>query len=594
MDKVSVKYFNRDFEQTKKELINYTKAYYPTTFKDFSPASPGMLFIQQAAYISDVLNYYLDKQIKQNFILRAQQKKSIYDNAQAQGYQIRPVTPAYCEIKIQCIVQAITVDGNILPNLTKAPIISPGMLVSSINNPSIIFRVSQLVNFKELRNSDNIQPYFTQGTQDVQYFLLTKYVQSYAVIEKQFKFLIGDNVTKYLKITLPQQGVVKILSVVDSDQNKNHWYEVPFLSQTLIINPDQIQTIDGLRILKKIRTNRKFIKRLDYNDYTYLQFGINKQQYYIDQQILQNIYNVGSQNLFTDPSKYIYSSQYGLIPRNTQLTITYLVGQGSIANISTNELITINSYFLINQSQLDQITIDSLFVNNETPAIIGRDVQSLQQIKINTIAFSNSQNRTVTQQDYLARIRRLPAQYGYISKSFVRRVSKTGNIHIHLLTYDMNKKLIVVPEVIKNNVAQYLQLYSIMGDRLTITDAYIINIVIQFTISTHISHNKKEVLFNCLQLLRDYFKIQNFQINSYINLSQIKNFIMRVAGVSNLNSFIITNKTGSNTINGVQYVYSNVYYQILNATKNGIIYPSIDPSIFQVKYPEYDIIGTVL
>jgi len=45
MNKVDIKYFNRDFEQTKKELINYTKAYYPTTFKDFSPASPGMLFI---------------------------------------------------------------------------------------------------------------------------------------------------------------------------------------------------------------------------------------------------------------------------------------------------------------------------------------------------------------------------------------------------------------------------------------------------------------------------------------------------------------------------------------------------------------------
>lgn len=593
MNTPDIKYFNRDFEQSKRALINYIKAYYPTTFKDFSPASPGMIFIQQVAYISDVLNYYIDKQVRQNFISRAQQKKSIYDNAQSAGYEIRPVIPAYCQLSIQCLVQSKLQSGKIVPNLQKAPIISPGLLVSSINNPGIIFRVQQIINFKDILSTDKIQPYFLQQQDQVQYFLLTKYVQSYAMYEQQFEYTTDNVVSKYLKITLPQKNIVKIISV--SDESGNEWYEVPFLSQTLIIKPDELQTRDGVRLFKKFRTNKKYIKRLDYNDYTYIQFGINSQQLYLDQQILQNVYNIGSQNLFTDPSKFLYSTQYGLLPSpNTTLTIKYLVGLGRVANISTNQLTNIVDMTIINQTQLQQITLDSLYVNNQSAAIAGRDIETLEQIKINTIASINSQNRIVNEQDYLARIRRLPSEYGYISKSYVRRALTNNNINVYVLTYDMNKQLTQVPSIVKQNAGKYLQMFALMGDRITITDAYIINIGVEFTISTTTLYSKKQVLVNCLTKLKEYFKIQNIQINSYINLVQIRNIIMQIPGVSNLNTLNVVNKTGTTTVGTTTYTYSNVYYSIYNATQNQIIYPSIDPSIFQVKYPDYDIVGTVL
>ena len=60
-----IKYINKDFSQFRNQLINYSKTYFPTTYTDFTPTSPGMMFMEQAAYVSDVMSFYLDNQIHQ-------------------------------------------------------------------------------------------------------------------------------------------------------------------------------------------------------------------------------------------------------------------------------------------------------------------------------------------------------------------------------------------------------------------------------------------------------------------------------------------------------------------------------------------------
>ena len=40
--------------------------------------------------------------------------------------------------------------------------------------------------------------------------------------------------------------------------------------------------------------------------------------------------------------------------------------------------------------------------------------------------------------------------------------------------------------------------------------------------------------------------------------------------------------------------YSKYGYDISGATQNGTIFPSLDPSIFEVKYPNTDITGRVV
>jgi hypothetical protein len=57
--------------------------------------------------------------------------------------------------------------------------------------------------------------------------------------------------------------------------------------------------------------------------------------------------------------------------------------------------------------------------------------------------------------------------------------------------------------------------------------------------------------------------------------------------VQTVNNLQIINKAGTNT------GYSQYAYGIQSATQGGIIYPSLDPSIFEVKYPDTDIKGRI-
>ena len=47
----NIKYINRTFDDFRASLIEYTRTYFPTTYNDFSPASPGMMFMEMAAYV---------------------------------------------------------------------------------------------------------------------------------------------------------------------------------------------------------------------------------------------------------------------------------------------------------------------------------------------------------------------------------------------------------------------------------------------------------------------------------------------------------------------------------------------------------------
>ena len=82
-----IKYLNRDFSDFRSRLIEYTQTYFPQTYQDFSPSSPGMLFIEQASYVGDVLSFYLDNQFQENFIQYAQQPNNVFELAYMFGYK---------------------------------------------------------------------------------------------------------------------------------------------------------------------------------------------------------------------------------------------------------------------------------------------------------------------------------------------------------------------------------------------------------------------------------------------------------------------------------------------------------------------------
>ena len=352
-----------------------------------------------------------------------------------------------------------------------------------------------------------------------------------------------------------------------------------------------------------------------------------------------------------DPTNFLKTKTYGTSPSNTTITVKYFVGGGVSSNVAQGELTTISSVqyedditSLTAEQLIAYNTIkNSLAVDNEVPAVGGRGGETIEEIRQNALANFGAQNRAVTAKDYQIRVLSMPAKYGGIVKayatadgtldnnspssilaspnhlqefadlvmSFVNKtdiqeptlgsvkeeinkflIGKESNqkeknnpfaINLYLLGYDSNSNLTNLNRAIKENLKTYLNEYRILTDGVNINDGFIINIGIDFEIIVYGSYNKSEVLAKCILELKDYFSIDNWTFNQTINLSEIELLLANVDGVSSVPMLKITNKCGGK--------YSPNSYNIDSATKDKIVYPSLDPSVFEVKYPDSDIKG---
>ena len=140
----------------------------------------------------------------------------------------------------------------------------------------------------------------------------------------------------------------------------------------------------------------------------------------------------------------------------------------------------------------------------------------------------------------------------------------------------------------QQNLKSYLDQYRMLTDSIRIIDGYIINIGVEFSIIVYKNYNKKDVLANAINLVRAYFDTSNTQFCQPINLSRLKLEIGKLDGVQTVASLKIKNLTLRDGD------YSENEYNIAQATVNEVVYPSVDPSIFEVKFPTKDIVGRVL
>jgi hypothetical protein len=125
--------------------------------------------------------------------------------------------------------------------------------------------------------------------------------------------------------------------------------------------------------------------------------------------------------------------------------------------------------------------------------------------------------------------------------------------------------------------------YRMLTDGININDGFIINIGVEFEVKVFQTYNKSEVVVKCISELKDFFNLDRCSFNQTINLSEIELLLANVEGVISVPKLIITNLCGGN--------YSPNAYNITAATKDKIVYPSLDPSVFELKYPNTDITG---
>ena len=631
--KKDVSDLGRDFSSIRQNLIEFAKTYFPGQYNDFNESSPGMMFVEMAAYVGDVLNYYVDNQFRETLLNYAEEKKNVYNIAQSYGYKPKTAVPSTVEIEVSQRVPAKTNDGGttFIPDLDYAGVIERnGSLTSDTGVDftlldQVDFRVSSSLDPMEV---ETLQP--ATGTSPESYLLKKKVIaKSGETIEENITFSTGK---KFDTITLNKTGVSEIISCVDSDGNS--WYEVPFLAQDTVfqttenteLNDPQLTQYqnDTPYMLRLVKSSRRFVTRINDDDTTELRFGAGVSDN-PDEVIIPNPDNVGSALGFGvskldesfDPSNFMKTKTYGLAPANTTLTITYRYGGAVEHNVRANSItqakninFSIDSGNLISDKVAD--AEQSLSFNNPLPARGGASKETLTEIKQNALAFLNTQNRAVTRQDYITRVYSLPQKYGNIAKAFIVQdeqyeTSDDGEIttipnpfamNMFLLGYDESRKLTTLNDAVKQNLKLYLSQYRILTDAINLKNAYIVNVGVKFAIITQRGYNKSEVLFNCVQAVKNHFDISKWQINQPIVLSDIAYQISLVDGVAsvvppidnNPNKELILIENKATTTSG----YSGNVYDIEQATKKGVVYPSLDPSIFEVKYPNQDILGKVV
>jgi hypothetical protein len=621
--KKDITYINKDFGQFKKNLIDFTKQYFPDSYTDFSATSPGMLFVELASYVGDVLSYYTDTNLKESLLEQATERSNIYDIAKSLGYTPKNSVPAYVTLDVFQLVPSIGSGNDVRPDYNYALSIKPGMQIKQKDGPAI-FRTLDSVDFKYSSSFDTTEVTIYESdpaTKLPTYYLLKKQTKAVSGEVKTQSFTFGTPIA-YDKIVLPDSNIIEIISVTESDGDS--WYEVPYLAQDTLFEavPNLAENDPELSkyrssspsLLKMKKTAKRFITRLRSDNRLEIQFGAGISDNN-DEEIIPNPDNVGNglagfrKNLDVDidPSNFLYTRTYGQAPANTTLTVTYTVGNGISDNVGSNVLTNINNILYdddVNSTTsgaLVNFVKSTVVTNNPTPAIGAKTSDTLQDIKNNALANFATQNRLVTREDYIIRAYSMPSKFGSIAKAYIvpddqisqqdyqeTKVPNPLAMNMYVLGFNQNKQLVELNQAIKENLKTYLDYYRILTDAINIKDAFIINIGIQFEISVLSNYNSNEVLLKCINALREYFNIDRWQINQPIIKSDITNVIANIKGVQ---SVINVN---FNNLYDTDYGYSGNVYDLASATKNGVIYPSLDPSIFEVKFIDTDIKGRVV
>ena len=610
----NINYINRDFTSFRNTLIDYAKTYFPGTYNDFTPSSPGMMFMEMVSYVGDVLSFYTDNQIQETFLQYARQQENIYSLAYMLGYRPKVTNVAEVDITLYQSVPSKLVDTQTVPDLSYALYIPQNLTVGD-SLGSTFFLIQDFVDFSYSSSVDptviSVASIDNTSGQPTEYVLSkTKRAISATIKTSEFSFSTPE---RFTTVTITDTNIVGILDIVDSAGNI--WYEVPYLGQELVFSEVGNNTLQNpntdaqgaSHLLKLEKQPRRFVTRFKNESNLEIQFGggsVNDSS----EKIIPNNNNVGLGlpykksflNTAFDPTNFLFTDTYGIAPSNTTLTVRYLVGGGAQSNIPANRLTNIVDKSRITFANTPtvnaQFYFDSLQATNLQAASGGGDGDSLETIRQNSMKAFSTQLRTVTLDDYLVRALSLPSNYGSIAKAYVSPAkaseSSTQNaiktIDLYVLSYNDSKQLTQSSQSTKNNLSTYLSQYRMINEGLTIKDAFIVNIEINFDIVTIPGINSNEVLYNCIETLKDFFDIDKWSINAPIMLRQLYSELDRIRGVETVKKIEIVNKVG------VSNGYSQYAYDIKGATIDNIIYPSIDPMIFEVKYPDIDIKGVVV
>jgi len=589
---VPINYTNREFQTIRNDLMEIAQKYYPDSFQDFSESSFGSLMLDAVAYVGDQLSFYLDYSVNETFLDTSYQYENIIRHGRILGYKDTGRPSTYGQVAFFILVPASST--GIGPEPEYLPILSRGANISTTNGLS--FLLTENVDFADPKN-----PVVAARVNDSTGAPTHYAVKAYGnVVSGQLsrKIISVGPYQKFRKVRINDPDISEIISVHDSAGNE--YFEVDYLSQDVIFknlqNPNFRQ--DNVpSIIKPTLVSRKFVIERNRNT-TFLQFGSGEEG---GSDVAADFQSV-SMDIFGktyvtdttfDPTRLTKNKSFGIVPANTDLTVTYRTTNPINSNSAAGTISRVNAFTLQykNRQNLNNSTLlemrNSLEVINETP--ISGDVTFPTNTELKRRIYDTfpTQNRAVTQSDYENLVYRMPAKFGSIKRCSTQKDpnSLKRNLNVYVISESSEGFLTETNATIKNNLKNWLDHYRMINDTIDILDPYIVNIGIEFVLRSAAGANKNVVLKKSISAIREKYD-SGFYIGEPIFISEIYSLLKNVSGVLDVVKVMITNKTGAN--------YSSVILDInTNMSPDGDYLVTPKNAILEVKYPTIDIQGKI-
>ena len=604
MAQKKIAYTERDFLGLRNELLRLTHIYYPDLIKNSNDASIFSVFLDLNAAVADNLHFNIDRTLQETVLDYAQERSSIFNIARTYGLKIPGNRPSITLVDFSIVVPARgdKEDSRYLGLLRRGAQVRGGGQVFELVNDcdfSTQYNIEGAVNRTKVPNKN------ANGI--VQNYTMTKREVVVNGVTKVFKKEITDIASKpFFKLFLPERNVLGVTSVIQKEglgytnlpsalefitARENKWYEMHALAESEVFEIDPATPADdpGMKVGKYIRTDNKFVTEFTPEGFFFLTFGSGNNN---SQKLLDEFSKYG---VNVNLNKFINNVSLGSIPRpNTTLFIQYRVGGGKASNLGAG---AINSLGVIDfivsgpVSLINSSVSNSLQVTNITSALGGDDQMSTEEVR-NYVTFNfAAQNRAVTINDYIARIRTMPAQFGAAAKVGVTEIE--NKVKIGLLSYAPDGTLTShISSTLKNNVAEYLSNYRMLNDYIEISSAKVIDISVDLDIVITTEVNQGQVVSNVIDTVKQFFDIDSHEMGETISLSNLYSDVSRQPGVLNIIDVRIYNEAGgtySNSITTQPLISGSTIsstYQIATIDQTLFFLPNEMP---QIRYPDIDI-----
>lgn len=590
-----IKYTAKDFDSIKKELVEYSKRYYPETYSDFNKASFGSLVLDTVSYVGDVLSFYLDYQYNESMLNTAIEFDNILKISKQLGYKYNPKSTAYGFVTLYVSVPASS--NGLGPDINYIPILKKGSSFTSTGGQT--FTLFQDVDFSNTANEvivSNVDS--TTGTP------ISYAIKTFGIVQSGFysqKFISIGNFERFKKIELDDTNVLEIVSVNDSDGNE--YYEVENLSQDVIfkeVSNNNFQA-DGIpSVLKPFPVPRRFVVEKTRTS-TMLQFGYGSEDELSNPSVVepsQNIIQLHGRKYSSatsfDPTNLIKTDKFGVSPSNTNLTVVYRKSNSIASNVAANSITRVKNtsftfpYFENTNAQRRSAVQISLEVNNEEPLVGEVRLDAAEELKRNTLDYYASQNRAVSLLDYQALIYNMPSNFGRVKRCSIVQDTNSfkRNLNIYVISETNAGTLTTANSIVKGNIKTWLTQYKMINDTIDILDGIVINFGIEFNIIIDSYYDRADVLNKALTEIQLMFTNTKMDIGQSISIADIYSKLNRVTGVIDTTNVSIVQKYGG--------LYSNIAIDLNNLTTFDGKYVNCPKNVvYEVKYPALDIKGTV-